>query len=77
MLKPQPWAQMLGVILLWSWTVFLALLLKTVSFGSFVVFTGLALYTERVRSWYLDDAPDALLESYFGCCGNVRDHCIN
>ncbi len=77
MLKPQPWEQMLGSMLLWLWTGFLALISTTLSFGSFIVFTGLALYTERVLSWYLDGAPDALLEGYLSCCGNIRDHCIN
>ncbi len=77
MLKPQPWEQRLGSMLSWLWTGFLALLSTALSFGSFIVFTGLALYTERVLSWYLDGAPDALLEGYFGCCGNIRDHCIN
>lgn len=44
MLKPQPWEQMLGSMLLWLWTGFLALISTTLSFGSFIVFTGLALY---------------------------------
>lgn len=49
----------------------------SLSFGSYIVFTALALYTERVRSWYLNGAPDALLEAYLGCCGNVRDQSIS
>lgn len=77
MLKPQPWEQKVDSMLLWGWTGFVALLSMTLSFGSYIVFTGLAMYTERVRSWYLDAAPDALLEGYLGCCGNTRDHCID
>ncbi len=71
MLKPQPWEEMIDSMMLCCWTGFLALLSATLSFGSYIVFTALALYTERVRRWYLDGVPDALLEGYLGCCGNI------
>ncbi len=76
-MKPQPWEKILDSMLLWFWTGFLALVSKALSVGTYIVFTMLAMYTHRVRRWYLEGAPDALLEGYLGCCGNIRHHCIN